>query len=101
MAEGRVKEIGIRKVLGASVARITALLTKDFLVLVCISFVVASPIAWWLMNKWLQNYPYHVNISWWIFVITGLVSVIIAFSTVVYQGIKVAIINPVKSLRAE
>ncbi|SDF54925.1 ABC-type antimicrobial peptide transport system, permease component [Mucilaginibacter pineti] len=101
MAEGRVKEIGIRKVLGASVARITALLTKDFLVLVCISFVVASPIAWWLMNKWLQNYPYHVNISWWIFVITGIVSVIIAFSTVVYQGVKVAIINPVKSLRAE
>lgn len=101
MAEGRVKEIGIRKVLGASVARITALLTKDFLVLVAISFVIASPIAWWLMNKWLQAYPYHVNISWWIFILTGVVSVIIAFSTVVYQGIKAAIINPVKSLRAE
>jgi putative ABC transport system permease protein len=101
MAESRIKEIGIRKVLGASVARITALLTKDFLVLVLISFVIASPLAWWLMSKWLQDYPYHTNLSWWIFGLTGLGSVLIAFSTVSVQAIKAAIANPVKSLKTE
>lgn len=101
MAEGRVKEIGIRKVLGASVARIATLLTQDFLVLVCISFVIAAPIAWWLMSGWLQNYPYHANLSWWIFGLTGLSSIGIAFSTVIYQAVKAAIVNPVRSLKTE
>ena len=101
MAEGRVKEIGIRKVLGASVTRIATLLTKDFLVLICISFVIAAPIAWWLMSGWLSHYPYHTNLSWWIFGITGLCSIIIAFSTVAYQAVKAAIVNPVRSLKTE
>jgi putative ABC transport system permease protein len=101
MAEGRIKEIGIRKVLGASVIRITTLLTKDFLVLVLISFAIASPIAWWLMSKWLQDYQYHTDLNWWIFGLTGLASVVIAFSTVSSQAIKAAIANPIKSLKTE
>ncbi|HMU72107.1 MAG TPA: ABC transporter permease, partial [Ferruginibacter sp.] len=74
MAENRIKEIGIRKVLGASIPGITALLSKDFLKLVMISFVIASPVAWWMMDKWLQDYPYHVNIHWYVFAIAGLLS---------------------------
>lgn len=101
MAESRTKEIGVRKVLGASVARITTLLSKDFLVLVMISFTIASPIAWLLMNNWLQTFPYHVNLHWWIFILTGLVSTIIALLTVSYQAIKAAFANPAQSLRAE
>ncbi|GGI50022.1 ABC transporter permease [Mucilaginibacter galii] len=101
MAENRVKEIGIRKVLGASVTRIATLLTKDFLVLVLVAFVIASPIAWWLMSGWLQGYQYRVNISWWIFGITGVCALIIAISTVGYQALKAATSNPVKSLRSE
>ncbi|RYY37883.1 MAG: ABC transporter permease [Sphingobacteriaceae bacterium] len=101
MAEGRIKEIGIRKVLGASIGKITALLTKDFLVLVLIAFVIASPIAWWLMSGWLQEFPYHVNISWWIFGITGICALFIAFSTVAWQALKAATSNPVRSLRTE
>jgi len=101
MAEGRTKEIGIRKVLGASVIRITTLLTKDFLVLVLIAFAIASPLAWWLMSKWLQEYPYHTDLNWWIFGLTGLASVVIAFSTVSSQAIRAAVANPVKSLKTE
>jgi len=101
MAETRMKEIGIRKVLGASVARITALLSKDFLVLVAISFVIATPVAWWLMSKWLQNFPYRIQIGWLMFALVGFVSLLIALSTVSYQSIKAAIANPVKSLRSE
>lgn len=101
MAETRIKEIGIRKVLGASVARITALLSKEFLVLVAISFTIASPVAWWLMSSWLQNFPYHIHIGWFMFVLVGLISIIIALSTVSYQSIKAAMANPVKSLKTE
>ena len=101
MAESRRKEIGIRKVLGATVAGLTALISKDFLVLVVLSFAIASPIAWVLMSNWLSSYPYHIHISWWIFGLTGLISVIIALLTVSYQAIKAAIANPVKSLRSE
>jgi putative ABC transport system permease protein len=101
MAEGRIKEIGIRKVLGASVIRITTLLTKDFLVLVLISFAIASPLAWWLMSKWLQGYQYHTDLNWRIFGLTGLASLLIAFSTVSSQAIKAAVANPVKSLKTE
>lgn len=101
MAENRIKEIGVRKVLGASVAAISALLSKDFLKLVIISFVIASPVAWWAMHSWLQNYAYHVSINWWVFALTGLISVLIAIMTVSYQAIKAALANPVKSLRTE
>ena len=101
MAENRIKEIGVRKVLGASVTSITTLLSKDFLILVIISFVIAAPVAYWAMNAWLQSYNYRVPIAWWIFVITLLLSVFIAVATVSYQAIKAAIANPVKSLRTE
>jgi len=101
MAENRIKEIGVRKVLGASVAGITTLLSKDFLKLVMISFVIASPVAWWMMHQWLQDYPYHVNIQWQVFAIAGLLSFLISVATVSYQAIKAAVANPVKSLRTE
>ena len=101
MAENRIKEIGVRKVLGASVPGITALLSKDFLKLVMISFVIASPVAWWMMHQWLQDYPYHVNIQWQVFAIAGLLSFLISVITVSYQAIKAAVSNPVKSLRTE
>jgi putative ABC transport system permease protein len=101
MAENRIKEIGIRKVLGASVAGITTLLSKDFLKLVMLSFLIACPVAWWMMHKWLQDYPYHVNIQWYVFAIAGLLSFLISVATVSFQAIKAAIANPVKSLRTE
>lgn len=101
MAENRIKEIGVRKVLGASVAGITALLSADFLKLVIISFMIASPVAWWCMHTWLQHYTYRVSINGWIFVVTGLLSMLIAIATVSYQAVKAALTNPVKSLRAE
>ena len=101
MAENRIKEIGVRKVLGASVTSVTTLLSKDFLKLVIISFVIAAPIAWWAMHFWLQNYEYRTSIQWWVFVMAGVLSVIIALLTVSYQAIKAALSNPVKSLRTE
>jgi ABC-type antimicrobial peptide transport system permease subunit len=101
VAEQRRKEIGIRKVLGASVAGITSLLSKDFLRLVFISSVIAFPLSWWFMHNWLQNYAYRISIEWWVFVIAGLVSIFIALVTVSFQAIRTAIANPVKSLRTE
>ncbi len=101
MAENRIKEIGVRKVLGASVTSITALLSKDFLVLVIIALVIASPVAWYAMHTWLRGYSYRVAIGWEVFALAGLLSIIIAFATVSYQSIKAAIANPVKSLRTE
>ena len=101
MAESRIKEIGVRKVLGASVTGITILLSKDFVILVVISFLIAAPLAWWSMYKWLQNYTYRVDIEWWVFALAGFLSVMIALLTVSYQSIKAAVANPVKSLRAE
>jgi len=100
-ARQRVKEIGIRKVLGASVTDITALLSKDFIVLVIISIVIASPIAWWAMNKWLQDFAYKTNISWRVFFLAGLIAVFIALATISFQSIKSAVANPVKNLRSE
>jgi len=101
MAETRIKEIGVRKVLGASVTGITFLISRDFLRLVLIAFLIAAPIAWWSMETWLKNYPYRVNIHWWVFALSGGVSFLIALITISYQAIRAAIANPVKSLRAE
>jgi ABC-type antimicrobial peptide transport system permease subunit len=101
MAESRIKEIGIRKVLGASVTGITSLLSKDFLKLVLTSLVVASPIAWWAMNSWLNHYPYRVPVQWWVFAAAGFLSLAIALLTVSVQAIKAAYANPVTSLRSE
>lgn len=101
MAESRVKEIGVRKVLGASVSGIAALLSKDFIRLVLISFVIATPVAWWAMSQWLQDYNYRISIQWRVFAGTCLVSVLIAVITVSFQAIKAALANPVKSLRTE
>ena len=100
-AEQRNKEIGIRKVLGASVSGIVQLLSKDFLKLVLVAIVIATPIAWWAMNKWLQGFAYRINISWWMFAIAGVVAIFIALFTVGFQAIKAAVSNPVKSLRTE
>jgi len=100
-AENRIKEIGIRKVLGASAASITTLLSVDFLKLVFISILIASPIAWFSMDKWLQAYTYRIQIEWWVFVLAGMVSILIALFTISFQAIKAALANPVKSLRSE
>jgi putative ABC transport system permease protein len=100
-AEQRSKEIGIRKVLGASVSGIVQLLSKDFLKLVLISFVIATPIAWWAMNKWLQGFNYRVAITWWMFAMAGIIAILIALITVSFQALKAAVSNPTKSLRSE
>jgi len=100
-AQRRVKEIGIRKVLGASAASVVALLSKDFLKLVIIALIIAIPIAWVAMNKWLQDFAYRINIHWWVFVIAAVIALLIAFITISSQAVRAAIVNPVRSLRAE
>jgi putative ABC transport system permease protein len=100
-AQRRRKEIGIRKVLGAGVGNIIRLISMDFLKLVFVAIVIGTPIAWLVMNKWLQNFAYRTNISWWIFVVVGLVAILIALITVSWQAVRAAIANPVKSLRTE
>ncbi len=100
-AEQRTKEIGIRKVLGASIASITNLLAKDFLKLVLLAIVIASPIAWYVMNQWLADFAYRIEISWWMFAAAGALALLIAFLTVGFQSVKAALANPVKSLRSE
>jgi ABC-type antimicrobial peptide transport system permease subunit len=101
MAENRIKEIGVRKVLGATVSDIATLLSKDFLKLVGVSFVIASPLAYWAVHTWLKEYPYRTNIPITAFLLAGLLSMLIAVITVSSQAIKAALANPVKSLRSE
>ncbi|MDF2430621.1 MAG: putative transport system permease protein, partial [Mucilaginibacter sp.] len=100
-AEQRTKEIGIRKVLGANISTIVAMLSKDFIVLVLIAIVIAVPVSWWGMHLWLQGFAYRQNIQWWILAAAGLTAVIIAFITISFQSIKAALNNPVNSLRSE
>ncbi len=101
MAQNRIKEIGVRRVLGASVNNITTLLSKDFLKLVVISLFIASPLAWWAMTAWLKDFEYRVDIEWWVFAAAGITSIFIALVTVGYQAIRAALSNPVKNLRTE
>jgi len=100
-AEQRNKEIGVRKVLGASVPDLISLLSKEFIVLVCIAIFIAMPIAWWAMKVWLQDFVYRINISWWMFALAGLGAILIAILTVSYQAIKAALANPIDCLRTE
>ena len=101
IAEQRTKEIGIRKVLGATVSGITTMLSKDFIKLIILAIVLASPIAWWVMNKWLQDFAYRIDIEWTVFAIAAGAAIFIALVTVSFQAIKAAIANPIKSLRTE
>jgi ABC-type antimicrobial peptide transport system permease subunit len=101
MAVQRIKEVGIRKVLGASSGNIVYLFSKEFIILIAVAFAIATPIAWYYMNQWLQDYAYRINISWWLFAAGGLVAIIIALATISFQAIKAAMANPVKSLRTE
>jgi putative ABC transport system permease protein len=100
-AEVKRKEIGIRKVLGANVSGIVQLISKDFVKLVIISILIATPIAWWAMSKWLEGFAYRINISWWVFALAGVMALLIALITVSFQAVKAAMANPVKSLRSE
>ena len=100
-AERRIKEIGVRKVMGASVAGIVALLSKDFLKLVIVSIIIATPVAWWAVSTWLKDFAYRIDIEWWIFALAGALSVVVALLTISFQSVKAALTNPVKSLRSE
>jgi putative ABC transport system permease protein len=101
MAEQRTKEIGIRKVLGASITNVVTMISKDFLVLVAVACVIAFPVAWYAMDKWLADYAYRIDIEWWIFLAAGFTALAIALITISFKAIKAAIVNPVKSLRTE
>ena len=101
MTNNRVKEIGVRKVLGASVWQIITLLSVDFVRLLIIAFVIAIPIAWWQTHSWLQNFAYHTNLSWWIFLFSGIIMIAAALLIICARAGKAAIANPVKSLRTK
>lgn len=101
MAENRIKEIGVRKVLGASVANIATLLSREFLILVVISILIATPVAWYSMELWLQGYAYRINVQWWIFALAGLLAIAVSLATVSSQAIRAALLDPVKSLKSE
>ena len=99
--EKRMKEIGIRKILGASVGAISTLVSKDFLKLVLLAMVIATPVAWYFLNKWLQYYPYRINVYWWIFALAALLMFVVTIATLSVKTVKAAMANPVKSLRSE
>jgi putative ABC transport system permease protein len=101
MIRQRVKEIGIRKVLGASTGSITTMLSKEFLQLILIAALIAFPLTWYAMNKWLQDFAYRTEIHWWVFVLAGIIALLVAAITISFQAIKAALANPVKSLRSE
>jgi putative ABC transport system permease protein len=101
MAAQRTKEIGIRKVLGASVGGVALMLAKEFIFLIILAMVIASPVAYYLIHQWLRNFAYRVNISWELFALAGIAAILIAMLTISYQAVKAALANPVKSLRAE
>ena len=101
MAVQRTKEVGIRKVFGARADNIVYLFSKEFIMLIAIAFAIATPIAWYFMHNWLQNYVYRINISWWLFAAGGFVAIIIALATISFQAIKAAFANPVNSLRSQ
>ena len=100
-AQQRTKEIGVRKVLGASVVSIVSLLAQDFVKLVLIAIVIASPVAWWAMHRWLSDFAYRIDVQWWIFALAGTLTIGIALLTVSFQSVRAALVNPVKSLRSE
>ena len=97
----RTKEIGIRKVMGASVGHVLYILSKQFLLLVIVAFALAIPVTWWVMHNWLQDFAYRINIKWWVFGVAGIVALLIAIVTISMQAIRAALANPVKSLRTE
>jgi len=97
----RTREIGIRKVLGASVGNIVGLLSKEFIILVLVALLIASPISWYLMNEWLENFAYRIDMQWWMFALAGVLAIFIAFATVSYQSIRAALSNPIKALKQE
>jgi putative ABC transport system permease protein len=101
MAEQRTKEIGVRKVLGASVQNIATMLSREFVVLVLIAALIAFPLAWWAMHNWLQDFAFRVNIGWWVFALAAFIAFLIAVITVSFQAIRAAVANPVESLRDE
>jgi putative ABC transport system permease protein len=101
VVERKIKEIGIRKVLGASISGIVGLLSADFLKLVLVAGIIASPLAWYFMSQWLQDFAYRINIGWWVFAVAGVTALLIALVTISFKAIKAAIANPVKSLRTE
>lgn len=101
MAERRTKEIGIRKINGAKSAEILFLLSKEYIILVIMSIIIACPIAWYVMNKWLQSFAFRISIGWWIFVLAGVIALLITFLTVSWQSYRTASKNPVEALRYE
>jgi putative ABC transport system permease protein len=101
MAQARIKEIGIRKVLGATAGNIALLLSRDFVSLVALAILIATPVAWWVMNNWLSAYQYRITIGWDIFIVSGAIALIIAIATVAWQSIRAALGNPVKNLQSE
>lgn len=100
-AQQRIKEIGIRKVLGASILQLASILSRDFIRLALIAFVIAAPLAWWVMSDWLQDFNYRVTLSWWIFVLAAASSLLVALLTVSIQAVRAALSNPVKNLKAD